>query len=236
MKNKQKKDINYYLTKLVKLERRKYHPLVHKVHRKHNISKKTLFYIREYGPHSHIPRVIIKESIKVLLLASIISSIGGLAFENIKDIFISLIPIIILFPALNGLIGGFGGIVSSKFASMLHEGKAIGSLLKSRELKTLLIQILIISTITTSLSALVSLVLSQFSSYSLNFDIALKVFLIAIIDSTILVMALFFIAIKAGIYLFKKKEDPNNFLIPITTAIADFGNMIILSFLIILFF
>ena len=40
----------------------------------------------------------------------------------------------------------------------------------------------------------------------------------------------------AGIYFYRKGEDPSNFLIPITTSIADFGNMLLLSLLVILFF
>jgi len=46
---------------LRKIKRHKYHPLVHKLHRKHNISKKTLFYVKEYGPHTNVPKTIIKE-------------------------------------------------------------------------------------------------------------------------------------------------------------------------------
>ena len=46
----------------------------------------------------------------------------------------------------------------------------------------------------------------------------------------------FITAIVAGIYYYKKKEDPNNFLIPITTSVADLGNMVVLVALILLFF
>ena len=230
------KDINEYLNEVAKLERKQYHPLAHEVHRKHNISKRTLFYIREYGVHSNVPHTIIKESIKILIFASIISSLGGLAFENIKQVFVSLIPIIILFPALNDMIGDYGGIISSKFSSMLHEGKIEGNKWwKNKEINKLLVQILIISSITAILSAGISLVISFFYA-SIDIAIIYKIFLIAIIDSLILVTILFFIAIYAGIYFFKKQEDPNNFLIPITTSIADFGNMLLLAVLIVLFF
>jgi len=40
---------------------------------------------------------------------------------------------------------------------------------------------------------------------------------------------------KSKVYYYKNNEDPNNFLIPITTSIADFGNMGILAVLIIIF-
>lgn len=231
------KDIKEYLKELTQIERKQYNPLVHEIHRQHNISKKTLFYIKEYGAHSHVTRTIIKESVKILLLASLLSSLGGLAFENIKLIFISIIPIVILFPALNDMIGDYGGIISSRFASMLHEGKIEGNKWwKNKELTNLFVQIFIISIIIAVLSLIISLGISYFSGYSLNTNIALKIFFIVILDVMILVSALFFIAIYAGIYFFKKKEDPNNFLIPLTTSIADFGNMLVLAILIITFF
>lgn len=231
------KDINEYLNEVAKLERKQYPALAHEVHKQHNISKRTLFYIREYGVHSNVPHTIIKESIKILLFASILSSLGGLAFENIKETFISLIPLIILFPVLNDQIGGYGGVVSSKFSSMLHEGKIEGrKWWKNKELNMLFAQILIASIITAVLGALFALVISFFSDSLINQNIAYKVFSIAIIDSLILVTILFFIAIYAGMYFFKKQEDPNNFLIPITTSIADFGNMLLLAVLIVLFF
>ena len=73
-------------------------------------------------------------------------------------------------------------------------------------------------------------------SYALSTALILKIFLIAIIDVIFIVTLLFFISISAGLYFYKKKEDPNNFLIPITTSVADFGNMLMLSVLVFLFF
>jgi len=52
----------------------------------------------------------------------------------------------------------------------------------------------------------------------------------------VLVAILFLTSITAGLYFYRKGEDPNNFLIPITTSIADFGNMIVLTVLVILVF
>jgi len=49
-------------------------------------------------------------------------------------------------------------------------------------------------------------------------------------------MILFITSIVAGLHFYRKKEDPNNFLIPITTSIADFVNMALLSLLVVMFF
>lgn len=223
------------LEKLRKLKRSKHHPLIHEVHKNYKISKKTLFYIKEYGPHTNVQKTIIKESIKILLLASIISSFGGLTLEYIKPIFLSITPLIIMLPVLNDMIGNYGIISSSRFSTMLHERK-IKKWWLNKDLRKLFIQILVISEATAILSSVIALVISSLSNYTISLHIVYKIFYISLIDVISLVSVLFLISILAGLYFYRKGEDPNNFLIPITTSIADFGNMLILSILIILFF
>ncbi|MBI4154615.1 magnesium transporter [Candidatus Woesearchaeota archaeon] len=227
--------MKYLLQKLRRLERKKFHPLLHKIHKKHKISKRTLFYIKEYGPHSHVSKTIIKESIKILLLASLLSSFGGFAIENIKHILISILPLVILLPALNDMAGDYGVILSSKFSTMIHEGK-IKKVKINKRVSKIFIQILIISVLMSLLTAVIALIISKFQNYPLSLSIIYKVFLISILDILLLVILLFTISIISGIYFYNKGEDPNNFLIPITTSLADFGNMIILTILILYLF
>lgn len=224
------------LKKLSKIKKREHHPLIHKIHKKHKISRKTLFYIKEYGPHTNVPKTIIKESIKILLFASIISSFGGLALEHIKTIFISIIPLVVLLPTLNDMIGDYGAIISSRFSTMLHEKKINKKWWINKNLKKLFYQILIIGSITTIISSLAALIISSFSDFVIDKTIIYKILFVSILDVTLLIVILFLIAILAGFYFYSKNEDPNNFLIPIATSVADFGNMIILSILILLIF
>jgi cation transporter-like permease len=225
-----------HLQRIRKFKRHQYHPIIHKIHKKHNISKRTLFYVKEYGPHTNVPKTIIKESIKILLLASVISSLGGLALENIKTSFSVLVPIIILLPILNDMIGDYGTIISSKFSTLLHEGHAEHGVFRSTELRHLFFRIIIIAFITAVFSALFVMAVSGISNYVVTGMIAMKIMFIAVVDTLILVGILFFIAIVAGLHFFRNKEDPSNFLIPITTSVADFGNMIILALLVVAFF
>lgn len=231
------KNLKTHLNLLHKIERKKHNRLIHHIHKKYNISKKTLFYVKEYGSRSHAFKNIIKESIKVLLFASIISSIGGFSLEQIKSSFINIIPFIILIPVLNNMIGNYGTIVSSRFSTMLHENKIKkNSWWKNKELRTLLAQMLVIALITATINIVIAFIISRFSGYTFTSILFYKIAFICILDVLLLIFILFFIAITAGFYFYKRKEDPNNFLIPITTSVADFGNMIILSILIIIFF
>lgn len=229
------KNIRKYLDFLQQLDRREHHPYIHEIHKKYGISKKTLFYVKEYGIRANVVKTVLKESLKVLLFASVLSSFGGLALEYVKPLFVSVIPLIILLPSLNGMIGNYGAVISSRFSAMLHE-----DCLKTRhwknELRTLLFQVITIAVFTSILSAVAALVASQFSGYSVGNAVVLKVVLISVIDTFVLVSLLFLVAVFGGLYFFKKKEDPNNFLIPITTSVADFGNMVILALLVLAFF
>lgn len=230
------KTVKKDLERLRGVRKKTYHPLIHKVHKKYKISRKTLFYIKEYGPHTSVPRTIIDESIKILLFASILSSLGGFALEHIKTIFVPIIPLIVLLPALNDMIGDYGTIISSRFSSMLHQGKIRRMWWANQELRKLFIQIFITSIVAAVFSSVIAFVVAYFSKYPLTTTIISKIFLITIIDVISLISIIFLISVFAGLYFYKKGEDPNNLLIPITTSVADFGNMITLSILVILFF
>ncbi len=225
-----------YIRQLTAIKRRRHHPLIHKLHKEYQLSRKTLFYLKEYGPHSHVAKTILRESIKILVLASLISSLGGLALESIKDVFISIMPLIIILPALNDMVGNYGTVISSRFSTLLHEGRIKRNVWTNPDIKQLFMQVTITSLITSLMCASLSLIISYISGFSFNFALALKIFAIVLLNTGILVGMIFIISILAGLHFYRKKEDPNNFLIPITTSIADFGNMIILALFIILFF
>lgn len=230
------KQVRKHLELLRAKARKHYHPLTEKIHRKHALSKKTLFYVKEYGPHSNVLNVIVKESLFILLFASLVSSLGGLALENIKSIFISIVPLLVLLPALNDMFGDYGSIVSARFSTMLHTGEINGKWWLNKELRKLFAQVLVIAVFLAIASSIVSLIITGFSNYEVSLALALKIIGVVVIDAVLLVSVLCVTAVIAGIYFFRKKEDPNNFLIPIATSIADFGNMIILSLLVLLIF
>ncbi|MFH1056559.1 MAG: hypothetical protein V1717_02050, partial [Candidatus Micrarchaeota archaeon] len=74
------------------------------------------------------------------------------------------------------------------------------------------------------------------SGYQESLSTMVKIFALVVFDVAVLVAILFATSVLAGFYFFEKNEDPNNFLIPITTSIADFGNLVLLSGLVVLLF
>lgn len=220
--------------KVMKMNRRKHHPLLHHIHKRHCISHKTLFYMKEYGPKSHIASVIVKESLKIIILASILSSIGGIGLQSIRERILTILPLLILLPALNDMIGDYGTIISSKFTTGLYTGRIKS--LKSKEIHNLFTVIASIAIISSIYIGILSCTIAYFNGYSIAFPIIIKVLWVSILTTIALVMIIFFVSITTGLWIYSKREDPNNFLIPITTSVGDLGSMLIFSTMILLFF
>jgi cation transporter-like permease len=59
---------------------------------------------------------------------------------------------------------------------------------------------------------------------------------VALIAAIVLTSLIFAVSIFGGLAIYRRREDPNNFLIPLTIAIADFGSLVVLSALVVLLF
>jgi cation transporter-like permease len=145
-------------------------------------------------------------------------------------------PLIILLPALNDMIGDYGTIASSRVSTMLHEGRMGSRPWRNPEIRGLFARIFAVAIITSLVCFAVSIAVSAFSGFEMSAMLALKVLLLTMADVIVLVGTVSTLSVAAGIHFFRKGEDPNNFLIPITTSVADFGNMLILSALVLLMF
>ena len=236
-----KKSKNRILTRheirsLAYLKRRKHHHIVHKIHKKHKISYGTLFYMKEYGRTSHTVSVIVRESVKMLILASVISSIGGMNLKAIESTIIYIVPLLILLPALNDMIGDFGTIVSSKFTMMLYMGLVGRKWWESKKVQELVFTIFIIAMISSVYIGSLSYLIATAKGFGFSAAIFMKVLFVSVIATALLVGLIIMLSIIGGIWIYRKKEDPNNFLIPITTSVADLGSLILFSVMVMALF
>lgn len=231
-----KRHLGKRIREVEKLQRRLHHPKLHKVKTEHRISGHTLYCVKEYGKKSHVAHVIIKESIKILVLASVLSSIGGIALQTIEQKIVSVIPLLILLPALNHMIGSFGTIVSSKFTELIYLDKIRGNVWRSREVHKLLVTILIIAAISSVYIGIMSYAIAYLQGFAFSLSLLLKILQLSLLATAVLVAIIFFISVNFGMHICSKREDPNNLLIPISTSIADLGSIAIYSAMIVLFF
>ena len=223
--------------KLQSLKRHAHHQYTHELHYKKHISRKALFYMKEYGPHSHVSYNIIRESLKVLIFASVLSTLGGVGLQSVSQKITAFLPLLILLPALNDMIGDFGTVASSKISNAIFLGKIkTDGCFKSDFVRSLFNVHLKVAAASAAYISIASFILASLQGFVFVPSIFLQVLGITLIASVFLVTTIFLISFYGGVLIFKRKEDPNNFLIPMTTAVADLGSMAIFALGIFLFF
>lgn len=223
--------------RLQRVPRKKWHPIIHKVRKKYKISRRTIYYLKEYGPKNHVARVIIKESMRILILASILSSVGGIGLQSVQLMVVAIMPLLVMLPALTDMIGDFGTIVSSRFAVMLYLGQIHRkNWWRSLRIRRLFRIIMVIAIISAMYLGAVAVWISIAQGFAVTAALFLRIMEIALLATIMLVCIIFLVSVLGGFYIFSKKEDPNNFMIPITTSIADFGSLLIFSLLVGLLF
>jgi mgtE-like transporter len=67
-------------------------------------------------------RVIVRESVPVLLLAGLLDLIAGITIEKRLDDFLEFPVLLVLLPGFLGTAGALGGVMSSRLATKLHLG------------------------------------------------------------------------------------------------------------------
>lgn len=205
---------------------------IKRLHRKHGLHHRTMFYMREYGPGKDVHAVIVKESLRILILTSLISTIGGISLQSVGSELVAIMPLIVIIPAMNGMIGNYGAIVSSRFTTALYLGKITDRWWRSENMQDLFSDVLRIGVLSALYISAMSFLISNARGFALDFSLVAKITLISLICTLVLVTMIFLLSVTAGFYLYRKKQDPNNYLIPLTTAVADLGNMIIFALLV----
>ena len=163
---------------------------------------------------------IIKESIIVIILTSIIGMFTGSLLSFNENILYAFPLILLLLPALNSLIGDIATILSSRLTSHLYIGTLPPKIQNSERLKEDFLGLLI--TILLSLIALIILGYSMGIATGIELINPFLLIVILLITVSLLFCCMFIFLFISSIFLFKRGNDPNNFLIPLVTSLADF--------------
>jgi len=183
-----------------------------------------------------IGKKILKESLKVLILGSLISSLGGFALENVKDKILLFLPLVIILPALANMIGHAGIIFVSKITTYFYTGKLKLNNIESKQVMHLFFLLLIIFSLASVYVTILTIFVSYLKGFSFNFIFGLKMLITVFLTTVLIVFLVSFVAIIGWKYTIKNKIDPDDLLIPITTSIADLGSFILFSLLVFLLF
>ncbi|MFX1374586.1 MAG: magnesium transporter [Promethearchaeota archaeon] len=176
---------------------------------------------------------IFKESIIVVILSSIFGLISGTLLSSNEEILYTFPILLLILPALNSLIGDISTVLVSRLTTHLYIGTILPKMQKSKRLKEDFYGLLI--------TLLLSLVFLVILGYSIGFisgvEIVNPLIIVLIITITIIILfiMMFILLFLSAIFLFKHGKDPNNFLIPFITSLADFLTPLFIILFIIIF-
>ncbi|MFW9949322.1 MAG: magnesium transporter [Candidatus Thorarchaeota archaeon] len=176
---------------------------------------------------------IITESILIVIISSIIGIFTGSVLTTNLEILYGFPIITIILPALNSLTGDIATVLISRLTTHLYIGIIPPKVQSSNRLLQDFIGLL-----GTILLGLLALILLGYGFVGFLGMVIINPFLI--ISSITLTVFLLFMILFIGLFissitLFKKGKDPNNFLIPFTTSLADFLTPLLLMIFIQIF-
>ncbi|MHA2288736.1 MAG: magnesium transporter [Promethearchaeota archaeon] len=163
---------------------------------------------------------VFKESIIIVLISSITGLFSGTLLSSSERILASFPIILLVLPSLNSLIGDISTVLVSRLTSHLYIGTLSPKIQLSERLKQDFYGLLI--TILLSLAALISL--GYLLGSVTGIEIVNPLIIISILITTILILFgfMFVFLFIGSIFIFRRGKDPNNFLIPMVTSLADF--------------
>ncbi|MFX1477679.1 MAG: magnesium transporter [Promethearchaeota archaeon] len=176
---------------------------------------------------------IFKESIIIVIISSLIGLISGSVLTSNEEIIYTIPILLLILPALNSLIGDISTILVSRLTTHLYIGTIVPKIKSSKRVREDLLGLL--------LTLLLSLGVLLIIGYSIGTLTGVKIvnpfLIIGIISVTVLIIffILFAFLFISAIFLFKRGMDPNNYLIPFITSLADFLTPLFLIVFIIIF-
>lgn len=176
---------------------------------------------------------IIKESVVIVMISSIIGLISGTFLSVNQQILYSFPIILLILPSLNSLIGDISTVLTSRLSSHLYLGNLPPKIQKNDVLGKDFYGLLI----TTLLSLIALIIIGYAVGFATGIQIINPLLIIAVIMLTMLILfgLTFILLFTSSIILYKRGMDPNNFLIPLTTSLLDFLTPLTLIFFINLF-
>jgi cation transporter-like permease len=145
-------------------------------------------------------------------LISSISILGGLGLEAIGPKIITLIPLIIALPALNDMVGDYGTIIAAHFGEPGQRRRTQHQLVRAvfRVVRLNILAILVLSLVT-----------AAWRGYAASPGFIIRFAVFIALAATIIIGALFGLNAFLDRALKRQHLNPDNFLIPVSTALGD---------------
>ncbi len=176
-----------------------------------------VFYILYRNLHEAEFIKTIKESIVTLLLVSFLVNVTGTLLLGISTFIAERIEIWTIYTALIGMIGNVGSVVGSTATTKLALGLLVPSFSSIRNHAKNIFSAWAASIIMFVVLAVLSLLVQNLFSFSSlsNF------FSVVIVANVLAVVAIVILTYSISILTFKRGLDPDNFVIPVESSLAD---------------
>lgn len=181
-------------------------------------------------------RQIIRENLFPVIFGASISMIGGIGLSLIESKLYFLLPVLITIPALADMVGDFSTIIASKSVALIEQKKLPRHWEHSKVILGLSFNMLWIALFYSMIIGFAALAIAYFQGFSLDGLFVVKFVLILGLINIVMVLFLIVFSIRVGSLVAYHGHDPDNFLIPITTSIADVGVLLLFSLMVYLFF
>jgi mgtE-like transporter len=177
-----------------------------------------VFYILSKNLHEADFIKTFKESIITMLIVSFLVNITGTVLHGINIFVEGRRPeIITVYPALIGMIGNVGSVIGSTATTKLALGLLTPSFSSIKNHAKTIFSAWTASIIMFTILAVMALSIHSLFSFS-SFYGLISVVLIA---NVLAVAAIIFLSYAVSILTFKKGLDPDNFVIPVESSLAD---------------
>ena len=176
-----------------------------------------VFYILSKNLHEVEFIKTLKESMVTMLLVAFLVNVTGTLLLGINKFVAERVEIYTIYTALIGMIGNVGSVIGStattklalgllapSFSSMKHHAKAIFSAWTAS-----IIMFVVLAVLSLSIHSMFS-----FSSFS-------SLILIVLVANVLAVAAIAVLSYAVSILTFKRGLDPDNFVIPVESSLAD---------------
>ncbi len=161
---------------------------------------------------------ILRENLPIILLTATISSLAGIGLTSIKENLFTIPFLLIVVPALNDMVGDFSCILTSRMSTSFKMGykKMVGKIVK---------EVFFVSII----SSIYLSILGWAMDTNIDFMHAI---MIVFFSALSLIMILIVVTYMLTVFLLENSKDPDNFIIPIGTAIGDALSVFVFAFIV----
>ena len=176
-----------------------------------------VFYLLSKNLHETEFIKTLKESLVTMLFVSLLVNITGTVLLGISKFISERVEIYTIYTALIGMIGNVGSVVGSTATTKLALGLLAPSFSSMRNHAKSIFSAWAASIIMFIILALMSLSIHRLFSFSSFYSL----FSIVLVANVLAVAAIVILTYSISILTFKRGLDPDNFVIPVESSLAD---------------